>query len=247
VPEISRLSLHTNRKNSDRWTGRWCNWKLDEGQTIATPSDDAYNDTLPVGIALDLCNLTTAEVGIGSDEAPEQLHRKPMPALLVLSSAGVLLSFAPIDDRPGAKCDAVGPPSFPSASPPTEPSSRTPVEQVDKSYFNFQESLNIETDAVHLSDEIHENRKNEVDSSKDNSWAARKHGFQINDSDSSEESDEGDESDDFDIEIVDSDMKKLMVPRLERAMVAADHAEPTSQLRSILLEMDERDSVRSAG
>jgi hypothetical protein len=111
------------------------------------------------------------------------------------------VSFALIDDRPGAKCDAVGPPSFPSAStgcqvrrrrtgppwfpsasPSTEPSSRTPVEQVDKSYFNFQESLNIETDAVHLSDEIHENRKNEVDSSKDNSWAARKHGFQINDS-----------------------------------------------------------------
>jgi hypothetical protein len=116
---------------------------------------------------------------------------------------------------------------------------------VDKSYFNFQESLNIETDAVHLSDEIHENRKNEVDSSKDNSWAARKHGFQINDSDSSEESDEGDESDDFDIEMVDSDMKKLVVPRLESAMVAADHAEPSSQLRSILLEMDEeKGSVR---
>lgn len=78
---------------------KWLNWKLDEGQSMTLPSDENYDDSMPVGIGLNLLNLDP--VPASSDSEPPL---NPMPRVVVLSSSGQIITYVLADDRPGAQC-----------------------------------------------------------------------------------------------------------------------------------------------
>lgn len=148
-----KLALVATSKSSDieiiaqGKDGNWVNYKLGDSKEIVLPIVDG-EDTTPIGMAFDLNNMNK----IPALDPEESVEINPMPTLIVLTSAGVILSYGLLDEHHGAVCTAMRaseslpalpspvpeeslPPTLPtttSPSPPTRaPSSPTEVQPVD--------------------------------------------------------------------------------------------------------------------
>ena len=80
----------------------WQKWTLDEGKTPILPTDEEYEDTMVLGMAIDF-NDTSTFPPLDASSPPVNA----MPRLLVYTSGNILLPFSLIDYSAGAKCQLI--------------------------------------------------------------------------------------------------------------------------------------------
>ncbi|KAA8497376.1 Nucleoporin AMO1 [Porphyridium purpureum] len=93
----------------------WLNYLLQEGSQASLPmaiQGHGTEDTYPVGLALD---LTRMDPVLHRDAASGASDLPPMPRVLVLSTASVVVPFCVADDRRDVRCGLLGPPAVPVA------------------------------------------------------------------------------------------------------------------------------------